>query len=208
LLVELHNDFTLRYFPRRLSLERFFERQIRVQLDSREVPALSVEDELVLICVHGAKHLWERLMWIADVAALVSRQMNLDWNLAASSAKEVGAERMLRVGLQLAETLKLRLPDHVLEMVQSDRVATSLTRQILNWRPAGGYAPPGLFESAAFRLRMRGSLIYAPSYLMRLSLSPTEEDWGAGAEDKRHWFLDALRRPFRLARKYGRDGKL
>jgi hypothetical protein len=209
LIIELHNDLTLRYFPRRLPLERLFERQTRMQLDSREVPALSVEDELVLICVHGAKHLWERLMWIADVAALVSRQVNLDWDRAASSAREVGAERMLHVGLRLAATLlKLRLPDHVLEKVKSDKVAANLTGQILNWLPAAGYAPPGLFERAAFRLRMHGGLVSAPAYLVRLSLSPTEEDWKGGPEEKRHWLLDALRRPFRLARKYGRDGKL
>jgi hypothetical protein len=209
LIIELHNDLTLRYFPRRFPLERLFERQTRMQLDSREVPALSVEDELVLICVHGAKHLWERLMWIADVAALVSRQVNLDWDRAASSAREVGAERMLHVGLRLAATLlKLRLPDHVLEKVKSDKMAANLTGQILNWLPAAGYAPPGLFERAAFRLRMHGGLVSAPAYLVRLSLSPTEEDWKGGPEEKRHWLLDALRRPFRLARKYGRDGKL
>src|SRR4029077_2117656 len=34
LLVELHNDRTLRYFPRRLPLEKFFARQIRVPLDA------------------------------------------------------------------------------------------------------------------------------------------------------------------------------
>src|SRR5260370_14163846 len=73
-LVELHNDCTLRYFPRRLPLEEFFARRIRVSLDAREAPALSVEDELVLICIHGAKHFWERLMWIADVAALIWSQ--------------------------------------------------------------------------------------------------------------------------------------
>jgi putative nucleotidyltransferase-like protein len=208
LLVELHNDLTLRYFPRRLPLERFFERQARVQVDSREVPALSVEDELVLICVHGAKHLWERLMWIADVAALVSRRANLDWERAASSAKEVGAERMLHTGLQLAAALlKLRLPDHVLEKVKSDKVAANLASQILNWLPAAGYAPPGLFERAAFRMRMHGGLVSAPAYLIRLSLSPTEEDWGAGAEENQSSFLDVVRRPFRLARKYGRARK-
>src|SRR6266853_4141883 len=68
LIVELHNDYTLRYFPRRLPLEDFFARQVRVRLDASEVPAPSVEDELVLMCIHGAKHFWERLMWIADVA--------------------------------------------------------------------------------------------------------------------------------------------
>lgn len=205
LLVELHNDSTLRYFPRRLPLETWFERQASVQLDSREVPALSVEDELVLICVHGAKHLWERLMWIADVAALVSRQANLDWKRAASSAREVGAERMLHTGLQLAATLlKLRLPEHVAAKVRSDKIAASLTRQILRWLPAAGNAPPGLFERAAFRLRMRGGLVSAPAYFIRLMFSPTEEDWAADAEENQRAFLEVLRRPFRLARKYGR----
>jgi hypothetical protein len=38
-------------------------------------------------------------------------------------------------------------------------------------------------------------------------LSPTEEDWAPGAEEKQRGFLEVLRRPFRLARKYGRGGK-
>ena len=208
LLVELHNDFTLRYFPRRLPLETWFERRVSVPLDSREVAALSLEDELVLICVHGAKHLWERLMWIADVAALVSRQVNLDWERAVASAREVGAGRMLHTGLLLAATLlKLRLPDHVLEEVKSDKVTAKLTRQILNWLPAAGCAPPGLFERAAFRLRVHGGLVSSPAYLMRLMLSPTEEDWGTGTEQNQGSFLEVVRRSFRLARKYGRARK-
>jgi hypothetical protein len=43
---------------------------------------------------------------------------------------------------------------------------------------------------------------------LRLSLSPTEEDWVAGAEEKRPGMLDAIARPFRLARKYGRSDRL
>src|SRR5260370_40052805 len=54
LIVELHNDLTLRYFPRRLPLEDFFARQIRGPLDAHEATALSVEDQLVLICIHTA----------------------------------------------------------------------------------------------------------------------------------------------------------
>jgi hypothetical protein len=208
LLLELHNDLTLRYFPRRLPLETWFERQVHVRLDSREVPALSLEDELVLICVHGAKHLWERLMWIADVAALVSRQANLDWERAMFSAKGVGARRMLHVGLGLSQALlNLRLPEPVAAMVNSDKAAANLTRQILGWLPAAGFAPPGLFERAAFRMRMHGGWASAPAYFLRLMLSPTEEDWTAGAEENQSAFLEVLRRPFRLARKYGRGGK-
>src|SRR6267143_2208633 len=115
LIVELHNDLTLRYFPRRLPLEDFFARQIRVRLDAHEAPALSVEDELLLISIHGAKHFWERLMWIADVAAVVSRQHGIDWQRVADLARAVGAERILHTGLRLAsDLLKARLPDKVL----------------------------------------------------------------------------------------------
>ena len=206
LLVELHNDFTLRYFPRRLPIEKFFTRQIRVPLDARQAPALSVEDELVLICIHGAKHLWERLIWIADVAALVTRQTSLDWERVAASAEEVGAERMLHTGLRLAaDLLKTRLPDRVLRRVKADAVAARLAGQVPEWLAAAGDAPPGLFERAVFRLRMRGGVLAAPGYLLRLSLSPTEEDWEDSGEGKRNWLPAALRRPFRLARKYRRD---
>jgi Uncharacterised nucleotidyltransferase len=210
LIVELHNDCTLRYFPRRLPLEDFFARQVRVPLDGREAPALSVEDELVLICIHGAKHFWQRLMWIADVAALVSRQTDINWERVADSANAVGSGRMLHTGLRLAsDLLKAPLPDKVQAAVQADVTASRLAEQVCRWLPAAGSAPPGLFQRAAFRMRMRGGLISAPVYLLRLSFSPTEEDWmnGAGAEVKRHSFLNAVRRPFRLARKYSRGGR-
>jgi hypothetical protein len=208
LIVELHNDFTMRYFPHRLSLEEFFVRQIRVPLDSHEAPALCVEDELVLICIHGAKHLWERLMWIADVAALVSRQTNIDWERVADSARVAGAGRMLHTGLRLTtDLLNVHLPGKVQAAAQADAPAARLVQQICKWLPAAGYAPPGLFERAAFRLRMRGGLIAAPAYLLRLSFSPTEEDWSEDGPKGGHRFVDLVRRPFRLARKYGRDGK-
>src|SRR6266436_2771836 len=206
-IVELHNDLTLRYFPRRLPLEDFFARQIRVRLDAHEAPALSVEDELVLISIHGAKHFWERLMWIADVAALVSRQTGIDWQRVTDSARAVGAERMLHTGLRLAaDLLQARLPDKIQATVEADVGAARLAEQSSKWLPAAGYAPPGLLQRAAFRLRMHGGFLSAPAYLLRLSLSPTEEDWNDTGQAKGHWLPDAVRRPFRLARKYGRRG--
>jgi len=206
--VELHNDLTLRYFPRPLPIEDFFARQILVRLDAHEVPAPSVEDELVLICIHGAKHFWERLSWIADVAGLVLRQTNIEWERAASSARRVQAEHLLHAGLHLAvDVLHAELPEAVSSRMRKDTAAAKLAARVLRWLPAAGYAPPSLFERAAFRLRMRGSFLAAPAYLLRLSLSPTEEDWQTGDSDSDNRLLEGLRRPFRLARKYGRSNK-
>ena len=208
LLVELHNDLTLRYFPRPLPIEDFFARQVRVRLDAHEVPAPSLEDHLVLICVHGAKHFWERLSWIADVAGMVSQQASIDWKRARTSAKAVEANCLLDTGLRLAmDVLRAELPEAIAAGVRGDAVAARLAGQALRWLPAAGYVPPGLFERAAFRLRMRGNFLAAPGYLLRLTLSPTEEDWQAAGQGSENQLLDALRRPFRLARKYRRHSK-
>jgi hypothetical protein len=203
LLVEFHTERTFRYHPRPSPLEKLFQRQTRVTIDAHEIPALSPEDELVLICIHGAKHFWEQLSYIADVAAFVSEQ-ELDWGRVMSAADEVAAERMLYVGLRLAaDVLVAALPENVLQTVRSDRSAAILAGQVKRWLPTAGSAPPGIIERAIFRMRMRGGVFSGAAYLFRLSFSPTEEDWQEGAEHKRHWFLDALGRPFRLARKYG-----
>jgi len=207
LLVEFHTELTFRYHPRPLPVEKLFSRQARVSIDAHEIPALSPEDELLLICIHGAKHLWEKLGYIADVAAFVSEQ-ELDWARVKSAADEVGGERMLYVGLRLAgDVLGAALPESVAALSRSDATVGRLASQITRWLPAAGSAPLGIFERAMFRMRMRGGIFSGPAYLFRLSFSPTEEDWVEGAENKRHWFLDALGRPFRLARKYGHDGK-
>ena len=207
LLVEFHTEHTFRYYPRPLTVETLFERQTRVQVDGHGVPSLSTEDELLLICIHGAKHFWEQLMWIADVAALVSRQ-SVDWGRATSAAREVDAERMLRLGLLLAsDVLGVPLPANVAADIGSDTAVARALKRIVKRLPAAASEPLGLFERAAFRLRMRGGFLAGPAYLLRLSLSPTEEDWASGSEEKRSWLLDAAGRPFRLARKYGRDGR-
>lgn len=90
-LIELHTERTFRYYPKAMRIEDLYARKRRVLLDGREVPALSLEDELVLNCIHGAKHFWERLTWVADVAALAARHPEIDWEKARCSAKEVGA---------------------------------------------------------------------------------------------------------------------
>lgn len=202
LLVELHNDLTLRYFPRPLPIEDFFAGQVRLRLDGHEVPAPCVEDELVLICIHGAKHFWERLSWIADVAGLVSQQTNIHWERAASTASTTDAEHLLYTGLRLAvDVLHAKLPEAISRRARGDAAAAKLAERALRWLPAAGYAPPSLIARGAFRLRMPGNLFAAPAYLLRLSLSPTEEDWLTDGRVNR--LMDILRRPLRLARKYG-----
>ena len=202
--VEIHTEKTLRYFPRRLPMEKMFKEKTNVVVHGREVAALSTEDSLVLICVHGAKHFWERLMWIADVAGLVARQC-IDWCRTSAAAEEVGASHMLHAGLQLAgKLLGTAQPDEIAAKVKGDSDASKVAVQVVKWLPQAGTREQPLLQRARFRMYMRGGAFAAPAYLLRLTLSPTEEDWGNDGQIERNWLWDAMRRPFRLVRKYGR----
>src|SRR5262245_37521504 len=208
-LVELHTEHTFRYFPKPLPVEDYFSRSVTVALDGNRVPALSAEDEFVLICIHGAKHFWERLMWVADVAAMAGGGTHLDWETVKVSARAVGAERMVHVALCLVRDLwQTELPAEIRTDVEKDAGARGICERIEQWLPHAGFAPPTLLQRALFRMAMRGGWIAGPAYLLRLSFSPTEEDWVEGAETRRSWLWDAAMRPFRLLKKYGQDGKV
>jgi hypothetical protein len=203
LLVEFHTERTMRYFPLGLPIEEFFARRQYVTVDGYRIPALAIEDELLLICIHGSKHLWDRLSLVADVAAFVTRQTSLNWERTFATARAVGAERMLHTGLLLAgNLLGAVLPQNVQARLQSDRSASHLAAKIATWLPSAGQTPPGLFARALYRVRMRGSLVSGLPYLLRLTFSPTQEDWSAGMENERDGRFAALRRPVRLAKKY------
>jgi Uncharacterised nucleotidyltransferase len=206
-IVELHTEKTFRYYPRPMRIADLYDRQRRVLLDGKEIPTLSLEDEFVLNCIHGAKHFWERLMWTADIAAMVVRCPEIEWDRTRQAASDVGAERMLSVALLLAESLLgVSVPAAMAASAKADGTARQLVAQIQGWMPGAGYTPPPLPQRAMFRLRMGGGGLAGLAYLLRLSISPTEDDWGeeSGQRGSRLW--GAIKRPFRLMRKYGQHG--
>lgn len=204
-MIELHTEKTFRYYPRLMRVHDLFARQRKVLLDGKPIPTLSLEDEFILNCIHGAKHFWERLMWSADVAAIVVRHPELDWRRAQKAAADVGAERMLRVALLLSESLLgVAVPAEMAGAANADKAAKELVRQIQGWLPYAGYRPPPLFQRAMFRWKMGGGAYGGTVYLLRLSLSTTEDDWTEGQKGSRIW--EMLRRPIRLMRKYGQGG--
>jgi hypothetical protein len=154
-----------------------------------------------MLCVHGSKHYWERLSWMADVAELSQIPRGLDWAAAGSRARALGAERMMHLGLALAhELLAAPLPPEVLRRVRNDGAACSLAARVRArfFQEAGG--PPGAAERLWFRFQMRGSLWEGAHYVLRLATAPmASEQPGAGHSGPRAR-LDVVLRPFRRLR--------
>ncbi len=201
-IVELHTEQSFRYYPRPMPIEDLFARKRIAVLEGRSVPALSLEDELVLNVIHGSKHFWERLLWLADLAAVLAQHPEIDWPRVRRSAEEVGATRMLHVGLRLAErVLGAVVPEAMTTDVNDDAPAVQLCEKIAKWYPRSVFETPGPGARALFRWQMGGGGIAGMNYLMRLSFSPTEEDWGPKQERSR--LREVLGRPWRLMKKYG-----
>jgi putative nucleotidyltransferase-like protein len=202
LLIEFHTERTFRYHPRPLPIETLFARSTSVIFDGRTVPALSLEDELILISIHGAKHFWERLLWITDVAALAQHPA-VDWDRVNSAAQGVRADRILNLGLYLAgDLLSVPLPSARHAAISADRALPHLAAEVAARLSSAEPQPLSLFDRAAFRMRMHRSFFDGAQYLVRLTVSPTEEDWANGRTPTRPSLFDALFRPARLTRKH------
>jgi hypothetical protein len=127
-----------------------------VELGEARVPAPSPEDHLVLLTLHAAQRMWGRLGWLADVAALLERTPGLDHHAVRYEARRHGIERLVRLGLGLAQALvDAPLPREVAAWVRRDRGLDDLVRDVCVRRLRPAATPPGLLESARFHLRSR-----------------------------------------------------
>jgi hypothetical protein len=205
LIVELHWEVAPAPYASVPIDEMVWERAAAVRLFGGEVRCLSHEDLLSALCVHGTKHLWERLGWVCDVAALVNSQPDLDWALVSRRARDSGVERMLHLGLRLARgLLGAILPGEVAGAIR-DPVVQGLASEATSSMFGGAdYEPAGFARGVSFNMRVRGRLGQKVSYLRHI-FTPTDGDLRAVSLPAWMSFLYYLLRPLRLALKGG-DG--
>jgi hypothetical protein len=92
-----------------------------VSLAGMQVPTFARQDLLLLLCLHGCRHMWERLEWLAGVAELL-RQIDVAWEEVLRLASALGARRALLLGVTLAHHfLEAPVPDEILRQARADR---------------------------------------------------------------------------------------
>lgn len=127
----VHLELLWRIVERPFAFPRDIE-QIWGGLETRTLcgkPAQAIPFDMLLIslCVHGSKHLWERLGWVCDVAETVRAWPDPDWGRLLTTARALGAERMLLLGLSLAHTIvDAPVPAHILRRCAADREVARL----------------------------------------------------------------------------------
>jgi len=107
-----------------LGVEDVMARSGRTVVGGCEVPCLAPEDSLLVLCLHAAKHLWTRLIWLSDIAETLRSQseaQTIDYSLAFGRARALGIVRILGVSFWLVKNvLRAKLPQAAEEMIAAD----------------------------------------------------------------------------------------
>jgi hypothetical protein len=198
MIVELHWKVSAPSFARPFETEDFWSRLVDGKLETTNIKLPAAEDLLLALCIHGSKHLWERVAWIADIAGLISSKEELNWEELISRARSTGSERMLLLGLQLAERLlEVSLPAEVKSALKADAKVGLLADDVVRDLFTPGLTPSGISGYFLFQIKARRRLRDKINYL-RFTFTPNEEDLVRFNLPSSLSFLYYLVRPVRL----------
>ena len=128
-----------------------------------------------MLVVHGTKHAWGRLSWVADLAALL-RVSPLDWDYVRAESRRMRTLRMVRVALILCGWMGAPVPDQFRDEIAKDAEAREVAVQLREY--IAGLSQPG-HEDAAHRLIT--ATLDSPAdrfaYAARYATTPTMADW-------------------------------
>jgi hypothetical protein len=204
LWVEIHWGIVARYFCFDLDFDRLWDRLRPVAIGNRQLATLSPEDLLLILCVHGSRHLWNRLGWICDIGCLLESHADIDWQRLLTDATALGSRRMLSLGLLLAsELLGTAIPDEVRQIAKTDRELRRLLDYLQEQLFAERKNRPGIFAKALLHLRMRERRSDRVKSFARFVANSTVYDWLFLPLPGWLFFLYYPLRPLRLAGKYG-----
>lgn len=207
-LVELHWKIESHYRSFPIDSECIWELLVPIPFAGTIVPGFPREILLQIVCVHGARHYWNRLSWICDVAELVRDSQCINWRQVLEQAKQAGSQRILLLGLFLAwDLLGARLPEEVFQRIRADPLVAILANEVCKQHILSEFeSPPTYLQRLSFWLRLneriRDKILFSV-HLVKLYLWPSRET-GQPFATLPKWlsFPYYLIRPIRLIWKY------
>lgn len=178
LLVELQWRLAPKYFSVELEFEQLWQRRSSITLGDGALPVLSPEDNLLALCIHGAKHHWSMLKWLADVDRVVQADPALDWKAALARSEALGVRRIVETALFLSANLfETPLPVWIADKLCVDLNISRIAAQV----QAGIAADMERNEAEhhRFQLALRERRRDRWLYTWRLAWQPTESEWDA-----------------------------
>ncbi|HZQ22000.1 MAG TPA: nucleotidyltransferase family protein [Terriglobales bacterium] len=178
-LLELQWRTAPRFYAIEMNVEGLLQRCEYTEVSGSKVRTLHPADLFLVLCVHAAKHGWERLNWVCDIAMLMTRP-GIDYSGVCARARELGIERMVGITSRLArELLGVNLPEELARLTERD----GNTEEIAKERMAAMASSVDMdIESLAyFRLMIdaRERTRDKTRFVLRLACTPGSGEWSA-----------------------------
>ena len=200
LIVELHWQVSAELFASTVTAEELWQNLETIQVNKASLRTLAPEDLLFSLCVHGSRHIWQRLAWICDIDRIIAtRAQSIDWDRLIHRARQARAERMFLLGPALAaRLLGTRLPDQIVDAIARDRkielVATEIHARLFDGTEQQAASLGAIFR---YNYRIRSDWRSRIRYCRHM-LAPTDRDLDSRQLRRPLHFIYYLLRPFRL----------
>jgi hypothetical protein len=195
---EMHWSFLDEDYPMQVDLDNFWEETQEVKLNGHSLTTFSNENLLVYLCIHGSKHLWERIEWIKDIDMLI-RKDNIDWEKVIEKSKGTGFEKMIYLGFSLSTLLlDTPLPNAIQNEIQKYKQIDAISNFILeSWSN-----PKSTFQKTKTMLKLFPGIKEQAIYLHKIILKPSfNEYWLIDLPKRLYWGYYFIR-PYLLMKKY------
>ncbi len=169
-----------------------------IQVFDKKLYTLSLENMVIFICLHGAKHGWRQLKWIVDLAYLSRYLPETSWLTLIEHAKRMGFFRQVCLGLLLSiDLVDALLPSKVVELIKTDQHAQLIASKV---RASLFEAPtkPSRFGDYLFYLNTRERWQDRFHYVFDLIIKPKTPDWRMISLPENMYLLYYIIRPIRL----------
>jgi len=142
LFLEVHWRLTSNSLLMPSDATKLFSCSKEVSVGGASFRTLADEELFLYLCVHGSVHIWFRLKWLADIAALLQRLRPEIIERIARRAQSLGLNRPFHAALILAHGLMAApVPSDVLAKTCGDQATRKLVVagcKALNWRGSPG----------------------------------------------------------------------
>jgi hypothetical protein len=178
-LLELQWAIQPHFYAVDYDMKALFGRAVTVTVAGHTMRTPSPEDQLLILSVHAAKHVWGRMIWLCDIAHILQLP-TLNWKWIGDQATALGIARILRVTLLLTNRfLGSPLPALLDANLAADQQAVRLAEKVAAQIISGNSCD---VESLAYfrlmmHLRERGA--DQIRFLQRLALTPGPGEWQA-----------------------------
>jgi hypothetical protein len=180
-VIELHWAFFYTIYDLPLDPQAIWSRHRQITFAGRSIRTLGPEDLLIYLVIHGNKHRWLKLNWVADVAELLRTYPELDWHFVLAQAQQLGVLRILEIGLILAEeVLAAPIPGMLQKQLGQARTARRMAHRVAHqWIFQDESDRTAFWPMFWYHFRERERWRHRWGYLrhhLKLALTPTEKD--------------------------------